>query len=88
MIDKFVEYGRNYVQFFIVGNEKEAEWKDVDFEEFRKAMANANCPPFDPVKDLHLPDNADEDGSLYDVAIWEAWSALVAAVAIWARGEK
>lgn len=78
MVDKFVEYGRNYVQFFIVDNEKEEEWKDLDYQEFCQALANANCPPFDPVADLRAHD---EDGILYDVATWAAWGELVAAVA-------
>ena len=85
VLPKFEQYGRSYVQFFIVDVDRLEEWRGINYPEFREALSNANCPPFDPAKDLR---EEDEDGSLFSAAVYAAYgelrSALARELGIWA----
>ena len=72
------EYGINFVERFVIDVERLEEWRGVTLPGFKQALANANCPPFNPCGDLKIQD---DDGILYNAAVHAAWETLQVAFA-------
>lgn len=72
---EYKDYGHDYVSFWIMERDELSQWSDIqNIEDFKQALANANCPAFDPEGDLDIPDPT---GELYDAAVMAAWDELI-----------
>ena len=72
-LEKYQDYGADYIQFFVIDRGTEGEWSALNFGDFKQTLTNANMPAFDPEQDLGIED---PDGELYEAAVKAAWDEL------------
>lgn len=67
-------YGRDWIDYEFEGDHIK-EWRKIDnLPSFRKALVMANRPLFCPSEDLQIED--DDEGTLYEAAVYGAWGRL------------
>jgi len=80
MRDMAEEYGKDWINDNVVTDENLDEWKNMTFDSFSSALANANSPCFDPMEDLASDEDFDSMDEIYDIALNSAWEELEKAV--------